>query len=317
MKSVFKGLLFNNPLQKLLALSFAITIWIFAPAPDKKNLTEIQFFVPVSYVNLPKNLEIISDPLRSISVSVEIPTNEIQKAHPSMFQAVIDLEDATPGNLSYELNQKIIKVQDTINVTITQISPSSMDLVFEEVIEKTIPIKPVFVGEVSKGYVLEKVTMEPESVTIRGPKSIAEKIEQAETKAINIEKADNHMELLASLSLPKTITVIEPTKEYYVARIRIGSEPINVRFLQIPIGIVNQTYVTQINPRYFNVLLRGPRSLMENFTKEDIQAIIDVEDMRPGEKKKIKAPTLRMRPEIKILEIWPPIDIWVKPQRID
>ncbi|MBT3226640.1 MAG: YbbR-like domain-containing protein [Deltaproteobacteria bacterium] len=318
MKPAIKRLLFNNPLQKLLALCFAITIWIFAPAPDQNNLTEIQFFVPVSYVNLPKNLEIISDPLQSVSVSVEIPSNEIQKAHPSLFQAVIDLEDAIPGDRTYGLNNDIIEVQkDTINVKITQVSPSSMDLIFEEVIQKTVPIKAVFVGEVSKGYVLEKVTMEPEFVTIRGPKSITEKIEQLETKAINIDKADSHIELLVQLSLAKGITV-EPKQEWYISKIRIGSEPVDVRFLDIPIGIVNQTYVTRINPKRFNVLLRGPRSLMDTFNKKDIQAFIDLENLRPGKEYKIESPTLRIRPEIQIKEIWPkPISVWVKKQRID
>ncbi|MFH2130431.1 MAG: CdaR family protein [bacterium] len=316
MKSDIKKIIFNNPLQKLLALSFAITIWIFAPAPDKKNLTEIQFFVPVSYVNLPKNLEIISDPLQSISVSVEIPSNEIQKAHPSLFQAIIDLEKATPGQQTYELNRDIVKVQNTINVQITQISPGSIDLVFEEIIEKTVPIKPVFIGEVAKGYVLEKVTMEPETITIRGPKSITEKVEQLETKTINIENIASHIEQLVQISLPKGVAVIEPKQEFYIAKIRIGSEPINVRFLKIPIGIVNQTYVTRINPKHFNVLLRGPRSLMENLSKKDIQAFIDLEGLAPAEYK-IEAPTLRIRPEIKILKIWPPIDVWVKKESIE
>lgn len=311
-----KRLLFNNPWQKLLALSFAITIWIFAPAPDKNNLTEIQFFVPVSYVNLPKNLEITSDRLQSVSISVEIPSNEIQKAHPSLFQAVINLEEAVPGEQTYELNESIVKVQDSLNVNITQVSPGSMDLVFEEIIEKTVPIKPVFVGEVAKGYVLKKVTMEPESVTIRGPKSTTEKIEQLETKTINIENVASHIELLVQVSLPKRVTVIEPKQDYYIAKIRIGSEPIFIRLFDIPIGIVNQTYVTRINPRYFNVLLKGPRTIMENLDKKDIQAFIDLEGLGPGEYK-VEAPTLRMRPEISVEKSWPPIDVWVKKQRID
>ena len=316
MKSVIRNLFFNNPLQKLLALCLAITVWIFAPSPDKKDLTEIQFFVPVSYVNLPKNLDIVSDPLQSISVSVEVPRNEIQKAHPSLFQAVIDLEDATPGKWTYEINRDILKVQDSITFQITQISPSSMELEFESIIEKTVPIKPVFFGEVAKGYVLEKVTMEPESILIKGPKSIMEKIEQMETNAINIENLDSHIELRIPLSLPKGVTVVEPKQDFYIAKIRVGSEPINLRFLKIPIGIVNQTYVTRINPKHFNVLLRGPRSLMENLSKSDIQAFIDLENLKPGTYK-IEAPTLRIRPEIQIQKIWPPIDIWVKKQRVD
>jgi len=311
-----KKLLFNNPLQKLLALGFAITIWIFAPAPDKKDLTEIQFFVPMSYVNLPKNLQIISERLQSVSVSVEIASNEIHKAHPSLFQAVINLEDAVPGRQTYDLNRDIVKVQDSLKVMITQVSPSSMELVFEEIIEKTLPITPVFVGEVSKGYVRERVTMEPNTVTIRGPKSLAEKIEQLETKAINIENVDSNIELLVQLSLPKGISIIEPQQEYYVAKIRIGSEPMQIRFLDVPIGIVNQNYVTRINPRRFNVLLNGPRTVMEKLSKEDVQAFIDLEGLKPGEYK-IDVPKIRIRPEVSVEKTWPPIDVWVKKQRID
>ncbi|MBT7891478.1 MAG: hypothetical protein HN580_20850, partial [Deltaproteobacteria bacterium] len=80
----------------------------------------------------------------------------------------------------------------------------------------------------------------------------------------------------------------------------------------------NQTYVTRINPKRFNVLLRGPRSLMDTFNKKDIQAFIDLENLRPGKEYKIESPTLRIRPEIQIKEIWPkPISVWVKKQRID
>jgi hypothetical protein len=61
----------KNPIQKLLSVVLAIVIWIIAPSPNK-DLTEVKFFVPVSYVNLPKSLEIVSDPIQSISVSVEV-----------------------------------------------------------------------------------------------------------------------------------------------------------------------------------------------------------------------------------------------------
>lgn len=311
-----KKLLFNNPLQKLLALGLAITIWIFAPAPNKSNLTEIQFFVPMSYVNLPKDLDIVSDRLQSVSVSVEVPASEVQKANPSLFQAVIDLEDAVPGEQTYELNRDNVKIQDSLNVRITRVTPSSMDLVFEEIIEKTLPIKPVFVGEVSKGYVRERVDMQPAFITVRGPKSVAEKIEQLETKAIDIENLNSHIEMSVQISLPKGISVKEPRPDFYIAKIRIGSEPVVFKFLDVPIGIVNQTYVTRINPKKFNVVLRGPRTIMETLNKLDIQAFIDLDGKKPGTFKVI-APTMRIRPEITIEKTWPPINVWVKKERVD
>jgi YbbR domain-containing protein len=304
---------FKNPVQKLLSICFAITIWAFAPSPNKE-LTEVKFFVPVSYINLPKNLEIVSAPLQSISVSVELAKNELAQVHPSMFQAVIDLEGSFQGEKEYEITRKIVSAPD--NIRILEIEPKLLNLSFEEIIEKELPIKPVFLGEPAQGYVLEQITMIPPTVRTKGLVSELGKIEQLNTKAVNIEGIDSDIEMLVHIIFPKSVAALEPAPEYYTVQITVGSEPINMRYLNIPIGIMNHEYVTRINPRYFNMLVRGPRSLMENFKKQDIQAFIDLEGFKPGNYK-IKAPTVRLPPEIQIQQMWPPIDIWVKNQKIE
>ncbi len=303
----------KNPIQKLLAVSFAIIIWAFAPSPNK-NLTEVKFFVPVSYVNLPKNLEITSEPLQSISVSVEIPRSELQQNYPSLFRVVIDLEDAIPGENEFNISRNALKIPD--NVKILEIVPNQLNLTFEETMEKDLPIKPVFIGEPARGYVLEHIDLIPDSVKVRGLVSVLSKIQQLESKAINIEAIDIDQDFLIYLNFPEGVTAMESEYEHYTLRIKVGSEPISKRFLKIPIGIINQTYVTRLNPRVFNVVLRGPRSLMQDFTKQDIQAFIDLQSYRPGDHQ-IETPTLRLPPEIQLQKSWPPIRIWVKKQKID
>lgn len=304
----------SNPLQKILALALAITIWVLAPSIEKKGLTESQFFVPVTYVNLSKNLEIVSERLQSISVTVELPREEIQNVNPSMFQAVIDLESAAPGEIDFELSPDILTTPP--NVRAVNISPTSLTMTFEEVIEKVLPIKPVFTGEIAGGYVLEKVTMDPERVRVRGPISILSTLEQLETKSINIAGTNSDYDLIVQIAFPARVTEVDPKPEFYAARIQVGSEPVNLRFEKIPVGIVNQEYVTSINPNYLDgVLLRGPRSIMQYLKKDDIQAFIDLKNMAPG-KYVIKAPTIRLQPEIQIMEMWGTIHVWVKNQEI-
>jgi YbbR domain-containing protein len=314
MRQFIKDLLFSNLLQKLLAISFAFIIWFFAPTMDRQSLTEIQFFVPVTYINLPKNLEIVSRPLQSISISIEIAKSELQIVHPSLFQAVIDLEKAMPGTMEFSITNRSLKIPD--HARIIQISPDSLELTFEEIIEKRLPIKPVFIGELATGFVLEKVMMIPEKVTVKGPISILTSIEQLETKAISIDNVDNDIDLLVQIAFPDRISAVEPKPPYYAAKLQVGSEPIERRYLNVPIGIVNQTYVTRINPRQFNVVLRGPRSILQNFERQDIQAFIDLKDYTPGTYK-VDAPTVRLRPELQFQLSWPPIDIWIKKERID
>ena len=304
----------KNPLQKFLAISFAVIIWAFAPSLDKKEITEMQIFVPLTYTNIPQDLIMVTNPAQTVGVTLKIEDNKIP--NPSLFQAVVDLKTAVPGEKEFIIKSEDLKHPD--KVLIDKISPDRLVIEFEKVVEKLLTIKPVITGEVAKGYVLEKVVMIPESVLVRGPVSIMDKMQQLETKSINVDNINHDMEFVTSVNYPKRINTVGAKPEYYTARLKVSSEPINIRFLNIPIGIVNQEYVTRINPKFFNVLLRGPRSTMEYFTKSDVQAFIDLENYAPGEYK-IDASklTLRLRPEIQVLKIWPPIHIWVKKQKID
>lgn len=303
----------KNPIQILLSILFAVIIWTFAPSPNRES-TEVKFFVPVSYVNLPKNLEITSEPLQLVSVTVEIAKNELTQIHPSMFQASINLEDAVQGEMEFEMTKKVISAPDKIKII--GIEPKLVNLRLEGIIEKQLEIQPLFLGEPAKGYVLEQITMIPQDVRVRGLESVLGKIEQLKTRTIDIDAIDSDLEMLVHIDFPEGITPTEPKPEYYTVQIVVGSEPINVRFLDIPIAIINHDYVTRINPRTFNLLVRGPRSLMENYKKQDIQAFIDLEGYKPGNYK-IKTPTIRIQPELQIQETWPPINIWVKNQKLD
>lgn len=300
-----------NPIQKVLSLVFAFIIWALAPNLKKNELVEVQIFVPVSYVNIPKDLDMTSQPVQTIGVAFEAIQGKVP--NPSLFQAVIDLEDSVAGKFEYVITRRSIKHPS--DVRITRITPDKLNLDFERTMEKTLTIKPVFVGNPAQGYVIEKVTMIPDKISVKGPVSALDTIEQLETKAIEIEGAHNNIAMIASVVFPEGVNAVNPTHKVFKSIIEIGSEPINVRFDRIPIGLLNQTYVTRINPKYFNVLLRGPRSLMQGFTKQDIQAVINLKDYKPGTYK-VKAPILRLRPEIQIQEVWPPIDIWVLNQKI-
>jgi len=303
----------KNIPQKVLAFSIAIFVWALAPTSSKKGLTEIQLFVPVSYINSPKDLLMISKPLQTVSISVSVAPRELAEVHPANFQAVIDLEDAVPGTRNYSLRKSNIKTPK--GVRILSVNPDVAAINFEEALEKELPIHPVLVGSPAKGFVLEKVSIMPDRVKVRGPSKMLSSLDQLETRALNIDTVNGEIEMFAQINWPEGIKAIPPVPDVFTARIQVGSEPINRRFDAIPLGLVNQLYVTRVNPKTFHISIRGPKSLVENMTPADIQAFIDLKDYKPGTYK-IKSPTVRLRPEIQIQEVWPPIDLWVLNQKI-
>ena len=309
----FKEFFRENILQKAFALGMALVIWAMAPTPQKEGFTEMQFFVAISYINLPKNMEFIESPPQSVSLFVSIPNSEVGELNPAQFQVQVDLSNAEPGDNNITIRRNEILAPKT--AVINKINPETLDLVLEEGIEKLVDIKPVFQGQLGEGYVVEKVELNPAQVLVRGPKSQLEAMVQIETKAINIEGLTGQVDMLIKPIFPQGITLVEPKPDLFAARIRIGSQPVVMNFENLPIGVVNQVYVTRFNPKSFNITVRGPKRLVEALKKDDIQAFINLQPYEPG-KYKIKSPTIRLSPEIQIIRVWPPIDLWVLKQKI-
>jgi len=307
-----KRLLTQNYWQKLLAFLMAFFIWLMAPAPNKQGLTEMQFFAPISYINLPKDLEITKHPPQAVSVFVRIPQNMVGEINPSQFQLQVDLSDAEPGENSFQLKRSEVLAPKQVKVV--KILPSSLDITFDDRIEMVLPIEPVFQGDPAEGYVMERVTLNPREVTVHGPRSLLKGMIQLETKGIDINGLNSQVDMVVHPIFPQGISPVEPKPEIYTARIEIGSEPMSLIFEKVPIGLVNQVYVTKVNPKSFNVQLRGPRRLMERLTMDDVQAFINLQPYAPGNYK-IKAPTMRVPNGVQVLKIWPPIDVWVLKQK--
>jgi len=303
----------ENILQKAFALGMALVIWAMAPTPQKEGFTEMQFFVAISYINLPKNMEFIEPPPQSVSLFVSIPHSEVGELNPAQFQVQVDLSDAESGDNNITIRRSEVLAPKT--AVINKINPETLDLVLEEGIEKMVAIQPVFQGQPGEGSVVEKVEMNPAQVRVRGPKSKLDSIEQLETKAINIEGLTGQVDMLVKPVFPSGITLVEPKPDLFAARIRIGSQPVVMNFENLPIGVVNQVYVTRFNPKSINITVRGPKRLLESLSKDDIQTFIDLQSYEPG-KYKIKSPTLRLSPEIQIIKVWPPVDLWVLKQKI-
>jgi YbbR domain-containing protein len=159
--------------------------------------------------------------------------------------------------------------------------------------------------------------MSPSSIKVRGLASSLSKVNLLTTKAVEIEGLNSNLEMFVSILFPEKVRPVEqPLPNNFVIQIVVASEPIVMLFKNIPIGIVKHTYQASINPVTFNMSVRGPRSLLENFKKEDIQAFVDLEGYKPGNYK-IDKPAIRLPPEIQIQEIWPSIDIWVRETKIN
>ena len=307
-----KSLLLKNYPQKILAFIFSFLIWVLA-IPPITNVVEVQFPIPITYFGIPKHLEIVSDRPQTTNISVEVSKRSQTEIHPSLFQAIVNLEDVKIGKYEYVLKRSDIKRPPKVKVI--KISPNKINLKIEKLVQIELEIRPVFQGELAKDYSLKKVELSPTKVLLYGAESAMLGIQYIETKSINIQGLNSDLDMVVHLNLPDRTFILNEKEFLFTAKLKVGGIPAKFKFEKIPIGLINQSFVTKINPKTFNVLLKGPKNELERFSNKNIQAVIDLSKYHPGNYK-LKSPTIKLPPNIQVEKVWPPIDIWVLKQKI-
>ena len=95
----------------------------------------------------------------------------------------------------------------------------------------------------------------------------------------------------------------------------INGSIIKKRFDNVPVYLRNTVFVSVINPSVFNVFVEGPAEILNRLQPSEIYGIIDLSESEPGSyqiKPKPVTPD-----EITVLQQWPTVSLWVKPELLD
>lgn len=176
----FRKHVVHNAGLKIVSLIAAVLLWV---AVTREPMAEVAFSVPVEFHNSPEHLEISTETIPQVQVRVRGPVREVRDLNSSDIHAVIDLEQAKPGERTYDLNPKRIHVPDGIEVVLAV--PSQMRLSFDSSQTKRIEVKPRVIGSFVSGYRIEKVTADPATVAIVGPSKHVQTVEAAITDPVD------------------------------------------------------------------------------------------------------------------------------------
>ena len=234
--------------------------------------------------------------------------------NPQEIQAVLDLDNAQEGTLSYVLTEN--HISSPVKVEITRIHPSQITVRIEELIEKSFSIKPRYQGTPKNGYLLGDIKIVPDTLNMRGPRSVLEKLDYISTHEIELENLKESVTMRVELELPiGNVQIINQNIDYYSAEITINSLPIRKRFDNVPVYLRNVDYVSVINPNTFNVFVEGPEDLIKEIELNELSGEIDLSSFEPGEYPKV-TPKVVAPNGITVLQQWPIVSVWVKNEKI-
>lgn len=259
----------------LISLIIAIVLW--GAVSKQETISNTLLGVPIDYVDLPPGLEIANDDFaRAADIRIKGPKDTIESLRSDLLAVKINLSTTKPGERVITLTNSDVIIPP--NVEIVSLEPQRTRLTIEPIIERQVKVIARFTGKIPDDYESTAVSVNPSTVTIRGPESRVKNIDEVTTETISL--SEHRINFLERPNLDirdaKVNIVGSPTIE---VRIEIGQIRIERELTNVPVHITPSAEKISIHPLTVTVLLEGRKSFIENLSPSDVSATVEVKDL--------------------------------------
>ncbi len=159
----------------LLAAVLALFIWL--TATQEQDPINSQFLqVNVAFDGQPAESILIEPQQSIVQIRVEGPESALRQLSPDNFEAFVDLSQVPFG----ENTLAPIRISSSADdVEITLVIPESVDVLLEEEVSREIPVELDIRGSTARGHTRGNPLLEPEFITVSGPRSDVEDLDFA------------------------------------------------------------------------------------------------------------------------------------------
>jgi YbbR domain-containing protein len=251
--------------------------------------------------NFPINVHAIGSP--AIGFELQTPVLSAETATvtgpQSLVEAInevaveVDVQDVSE-NILRTTDIKAYDVEGNVIQSVS-VSPSTTQVnipVNQRVGYSSAVVKIVTNGQIEAGYRLTNIFALPPTVTIfsSDPNLVDAIPGFVETTPINLNGANENMEIRVALNLPDGISVVGSQN----VTVQIGIEPIesSLSFTDIPVQFqgLGTGLTAEVSPENVGVFLSGPLHVLEQLDPTTIVVVIDMTDRGPG--------TYQLAPEV-------------------
>jgi len=207
-----RKLILENWSIKLLSLCLSLSLWFYVTSKGK---TEITLTVPLELRNIPQNVAVVGDVTGSLEVRVQGQERALRDvASGKRVVGVLDLSLAKVGENTVRLSPDDILRPS--GVAVAYLSPSEVKVKLEPLVRRAIRIEPVLHGTPAAGFRVKKISTSPSRITVEGPASMMNRLNDLQTLPIDIQGA-------------RADVTVEPKIDYKGMQVKIIEKNISVR----------------------------------------------------------------------------------------
>ena len=305
LRSIFEvkkltNLVSKDWMLKFISLVLAVVLWYFVGGEDRidKNV-----MFPIEIINLPRDLVISNQFKKKIEVTVSGPRSLILEMANKSITRQVDLSAATPGTMVIENDNEHIPVPR--GITVQRVTPSSIILSLDKLVQKQYPVSARTVGKVADGYYVKALKTDPDVITITGPLTTLSQFDELFTKAINLNGVKQSAQLQVPLELgPAVVELIGETS--VTADLTVALETVTKTIEEMDVQLSLEGEKGVVKPATVKVAANIPKMLLGKYrSMADLFSVtaIKVDDSDLYEVKVI--PNKNIEYPIEILSIIP------------
>lgn len=262
----------------LIALILGFYSWYSVSFEQKVNST-VQ--VRLETTNQPRDLVVREGLISTIDVVVRGPKSLVRSVDSRKIGYSLDLGALKPGENIVNFTPDRIPLKGAVEVV--EIKPPRIIIQAEEVARKDVPVSVAWSGKLAPDWQLKEKLVEPRKVTLRGPKSLVDKISELSTQEIAVQGPTPLMfEDAVSLDVPGDM-IAEPSK---VKTLLVFGPKTSEIWIRVPIVLEpgSAGRIADYEPKEVRLHLEAPlRLINENKLREQVQASLRIDpDVDPG-----------------------------------
>jgi YbbR domain-containing protein len=227
--SRLREILFGNLGLKIASLVLALLLYAHVVTEQPR---EQVVSVPLTLTGLPDSLTVKGRPPERVGVKIRGRWKDLIRLGLSSPYLPLDLAHAAAGVFrttitAEEIVQKALPPEMSKLVAVTEVvEPRTVELTIEPKRVKRVPIVPRLTGEPAEGWRLAgKAAAVPESVEVRGARSVVDPIESLPTLPIDIAGEREKIQRQVEVDPGAPGLFVEPRRCLVIARfVRAGSE---------------------------------------------------------------------------------------------
>jgi len=246
----------------LFAMLLSLSLWVIVNMGRDYNIT---MTIPIEITNMPEDIALSSEIPENATVSVSGEGWSLFNLYmnPPLISLSVENQQV---NMFEQVRQQVGSISD---VTVMQADPMFLEIETEQRVTRKVPVRSRVTLSTRDQYgVIGNPGVSPDSVTISGPASRVNTVENWSTLESDVENVDTDLELTIELEEPEAGITIEPEQVVLEARVAEFTEAqvrIPVRSRNLPSGVA---------------ITFSPSSLLVRYNVP-IQQYNDVQNIRP------------------------------------